>query len=145
MLHAFAADKSLQQSSAPWIHSAKDKDHRPFANEVAWLQSKVLASDENKSMKSIVTYTREESSILLDDDNENTGNHDSSRTIYHTGRLKEPLLKDHITPALLATKNAHASLCGTTNFAMDMEGIWAWMLPRSSMNLSNVLVYFIFN
>mmetsp|Transcript_34179 Transcript_34179/g.82853 ORF Transcript_34179/g.82853 Transcript_34179/m.82853 type:complete len:654 (+) Transcript_34179:76-2037(+) len=119
MLHAFAAadNSNRKQSSALWIHSAKDRDHHPFANEVKRLQSKV-ASDETKSMKSILTYTREEESIVQDD-HKNMDKDDT--TIYHTGRLKETLLKDHITPAF-ATK-AHAFLCGPTNFVMDMEAI----------------------
>ncbi|CAJ1951888.1 unnamed protein product [Cylindrotheca closterium] len=122
MLHAFAADKSRKQSSALWIHSAKDSDHHPFTDEVKLLQSKVLASDDSKSMKSIVTYTREEQSIIAQDDNDENMDNDR-RTIYHTGRLQETLLKDHITPALLGTKNAQAFLCGPTNFVVDMEGI----------------------
>lgn len=116
MLHAFAADKGRTQSSALWVHSARDRDHHPFGAEVNRLQSKV-ALDASKSMKSIVTYTRSNESTTKE-----VGEKDANNSaIFYTGRLKEAALKDHISPAI--TTNSRAFLCGPTNFVMDMEAI----------------------
>lgn len=120
MLNAFAADKNRTQLSALWIHSSKGRDHHPFAAEVKRLQSKVAAAagDCSKSLKSLVTYTRMESTVETEDEN---SNQDNRTTILYEGLLKEAMLIDHISPAMAT--NANAFLCGPTNFVMNMEAI----------------------
>jgi ferredoxin-NADP reductase/MOSC domain-containing protein YiiM len=96
MLHALAAGRSTRQVT--WLHTARDRNHHPFANEVRGLIRALPGS------RSYVCYTKPESI-------DKTG-----EAFDATGRFSPSLFDKLALP-----RDADVYLCGPNQFMADMK------------------------
>jgi ferredoxin-NADP reductase/MOSC domain-containing protein YiiM len=96
MLHALAAERSTRQIL--WLHTARDKEHHPFASEVRSLMQALARG------RAFICYTK-------------PGQHDEIGVDFDTaGRLSPSLLETVGIP-----QDADVYLCGPTRFMSEMK------------------------
>ena len=96
MLHALAADRSTRQ--VVWLHTARDRQHHPFAGEVRRLMRALTNG------RSYVCYSRPGSRDKMGEDFDATGH--LSRSVFDEVGLP---------------RDADVYLCGPTRFMADMK------------------------
>jgi ferredoxin-NADP reductase/MOSC domain-containing protein YiiM len=96
MLHALAAASSTRQIT--WLHTARDRQHHPFAGEVRGLISAL------RNGRSYICYTRPDATDKRGEDFSATGRF--SRSVFDQ---------------LALSRDADVYLCGPTQFMTDMK------------------------